>query len=105
MPYVTIDRMRMHYSECGSPDGPPILLLHGFTGTAGREWSRHVAAFSGRYRLILPDLRGHGRTDNPDGTAAMRHRRFAEDIVTLCHSLGIERAAFCGQSTGSMLQL
>ncbi|CAA9295194.1 MAG: hypothetical protein AVDCRST_MAG26-4404 [uncultured Chloroflexia bacterium] len=99
-----VDGMRMYYAEHGTPDGPPLVLLHGFTGT-GDFWSQQLAAFGAHYRLLVPDLRGHGRTDNPGGAAAMNHRQFAHDIIALCSVLGLERAAFCGESTGAMLQL
>ena len=61
---ITIDGMRMYYEEHGTPDGPPLVLLHGFTGT-GDFWSNQLTAFGAHYRLLVPDLRGHGRTDNP----------------------------------------
>ncbi|MDQ3328909.1 MAG: alpha/beta hydrolase, partial [Chloroflexota bacterium] len=88
----------------GIPDRPPLVLLHGFT-QIGALWTNQLAIFGDRYRLVVPDLRGHGRTDNPGGLATMNHRQFARDIVALCGALGIERAAFCGESTGAMLLL
>jgi pimeloyl-ACP methyl ester carboxylesterase len=79
-------------------------LLHGFLST-GDFWIHQLDTFGARYRLIIPDLRGHGQTDNPAGSAAMNHRQFARDIVGLCRELQITRAAFCGESTGAMLLL
>jgi pimeloyl-ACP methyl ester carboxylesterase len=105
MAYALLAGMRMYYEEAGRADGPPLVLLHGFTGTGAREWNQHLAPLGERYRLIVPDLRGHGRTDNPGGSAAMNHRQFARDIASLCDSLGVDRSAFCGQSSGSMLLL
>jgi pimeloyl-ACP methyl ester carboxylesterase len=104
MATIMIDGMRMYYAEHGTPNGPPLVLLHGLTQT-GDFWINQLAAFGAHYRLLVPDLRGHGRTDNPGGAAAMNHRQFAHDIIALCHALGLERAAFCGESTGAMLQL
>ena len=104
MAYLMIDGMRMYYAEHGTPDRPPLVLLHGFTLT-GDMWSNQLAAFGTHYRLLVPDLRGHGRTDNPGGPAAMNHRQFAHDIIALCRTLGLARAAFCGESTGAILQL
>ena len=104
MSFVTLDGMRMYYEEHGTPDSPPLVLLHGFIQT-GAFWANQLAAFGAHYRLLIPDLRGHGRTDNPGGVAAMNHRQFARDIIALCRALGVERAAFCGESTGAMLQL
>ncbi|HEX5503195.1 MAG TPA: alpha/beta hydrolase [Thermomicrobiales bacterium] len=104
MAYAEVGGLRMYYEEHGRADGPPLVLLHGFFGT-GAVWERQIGAFGDRYRLLVPDLRGHGRTDNPGGLAAMNHRQFARDVVGLCRARGIERAAFCGHSTGAMLLL
>jgi pimeloyl-ACP methyl ester carboxylesterase len=104
MPQAAVADLTMHYEEHGRPDGPPLVLLHNATGT-GARWQPQLAALGERYRLLVPDLRGHGRTANPGGLAAMNHRQFARDVITFCHALGIERAAFCGESTGAMLLL
>src|SRR5262249_15561522 len=104
MTSITLDGMRMYYEEHGAPNGPPLVLLHGFTQT-GDFWRKQLATFGAHYRLLIPDLRGHGRTANPGGTAAMNHRQFARDIIALCRALQVEEAAFCGESTGAMLQL
>lgn len=104
MPYVDLDGMRMYYAEHGRAEGPPLVLLHSFMAT-GDQWRRHLDAFGVRYRLIVPDLRGHGRSDNPAGLPAMNHRQFARDVVGLCRALGVDRAAFVGVSTGAMLLL
>lgn len=104
MTFAMIDDMQMHYAEHGKPDGMPLVLLHGFTLTGG-FWVNQLSTFGADYRLIIPDLRGHGRTANPDGGTAMNHRQFARDIIALCRALQIERAAFCGESSGAMLLL
>ena len=104
MPQATLGDLTMYYEEHGDRDGAPLVLLHGWGGVAD-VWRPQVDAFGARYRLIVPDLRGHGRTDNPGGPGAMNHRRFARDIIALCRALGVERAVFCGHSTGAMLLL
>jgi pimeloyl-ACP methyl ester carboxylesterase len=101
---LAIADLTMHYEEHGQPDGPPLVLLHAFTQT-GAMWQPQLDAFGARYRLLVPDLRGHGRTHNPSGLPAMNHRQFARDIIGLCRALDVERAAFCGASTGAMLLL
>src|SRR6266540_3607452 len=60
MSFVTLDGMRMYYEEHGTPDSPPLVLLHGFIQT-GAFWANQLAAFGAHYRLLVPDLRGHGR--------------------------------------------
>jgi pimeloyl-ACP methyl ester carboxylesterase len=104
MPYAAVNGLTMYYEEGGRPGGPPLVLLHGFTAAADM-WAGQLADFGARYRLIIPELRGHGRTNNPGGLAAMNHRQFARDVAALCRALAIEQAVFCGESTGAMLQL
>jgi pimeloyl-ACP methyl ester carboxylesterase len=101
MPYAAVNHLKMYYEEHGKPSGPPLVLLHGFSST-GDSWREQIEAFGARYRLIIPDLRGHGRTDNPGGLARMNHRQFARDAVALCGALGLAPAIFCGQSSGAM---
>src|SRR5215213_10026723 len=100
MPYATVGDLTMHYEEHGQPDGPPLVLLHVFTGT-GPMWRPQFDALGARYRLLAPDLRGHGGTANPAGLDAMVHRQFARDIIGFCRALGVGRAAFCGWSAGA----
>jgi pimeloyl-ACP methyl ester carboxylesterase len=94
----------MYYEVAGSPTSSTLLLLHGF-GQSGCQWVHQIAPFSERYHVLAPDLREHGRTNNPGGRVAMNHRQFAADIATFCDVLGIDRAAFCGESSGSILLL
>ena len=105
MAFITVGDVQMFYEDLGKPDGLPIIMLHGFTGTGRADWIHQIDSFGSSYRLILPDLRGHGRSSNPGGRAAMNHRQLASDVALLCDGLGIARAAFLGESTGSMLQL
>lgn len=104
MPHATVNGLTMYYEEHGLPAGPPLVLLHGFTAAADM-WTYQLAEFGARYRLLVPELRGHGRTDNPGGLPAMNHHQFARDVIGLCRTLSIEQAVFCGESTGAMLQL
>lgn len=104
MPHAAVADLTMHYEEHGCPDGPPLVLLHNATGT-GALWRPQLAALGAHYRLLVPDLRGHGRTANPGGLAAMNHRQLARDVIAFCRALGIERAAFCGESMGAVLLL
>jgi pimeloyl-ACP methyl ester carboxylesterase len=104
MPHIAVADMMVHYEEYGQSDSPPLVLLHNFTGT-GAMWRSQVAALGAHHRLLVPDWRGHGRTANPGGLAAMNHRQFTRDIAAFCRALGVERATFCGASSGAMLLL
>ena len=77
MPYATVDDLTLYYEEHGPPDGPPLVLLHEFDESGATTWAAQLPALGARYRLVVPDSRGRGRTDNPGSPAAMTHRRFA----------------------------
>lgn len=50
----------------GPAERAPVLLLHGL-GSSARDWEYQLPALLGRYRLLVPDLRGHGRSGKPRG--------------------------------------
>ena len=89
------------YVELGDPRGAPLLLLHGYTDTS-RSWSLTVPSLA-KYRLIIPDQRGHGASDAP--ACCYNLSAFADDARQLLDALGIERAAVAGHSLGSMVAI
>jgi pimeloyl-ACP methyl ester carboxylesterase len=97
-PMITMkDGAVLHVRDAG--EGEPLFLLHGLTGT-GSDWV-HVfepADLAG-YRVIAPDARGHGRSDDPKG--AFTFRRCALDVVELLDHLGIAKASAVGVSLGA----
>jgi pimeloyl-ACP methyl ester carboxylesterase len=97
MPTTTIDDIELHYEVRG--EGEPLLLLHGFFGSSA-DWVHlfELDELAQRYRLIMPDARGHGRTNNPSG--AFTHRRCAEDALRLLDHLGVDRCKAVGLSLG-----
>ena len=104
MTFATVGDLDMYYETAGSASLPPMLLLHGFGGCSA-SWESQIGPLSEHFRLIVPDLREHGRTNNPAGGSAITLRQFASDVANLCDCLGIRNAAFCGMSAGSILQL
>lgn len=80
-------------------DGPPLLLLHGFTG-CGDDFVHFfdVDALALDYQLVVPDLRGHGRTTSIG--AGFSHRQCAVDMLALLDLLGIDRCRAIGLSLG-----
>jgi pimeloyl-ACP methyl ester carboxylesterase len=83
-------------------DGPPLLLLHGYLGSSAM-WDPYLDELARHFRLIVPDLRGHGRSTNP--LSEFTHRQAALDIYALLDSLGIECTRAIGASTGGMTLL
>lgn len=95
-----VEGAEIHYEEHGS--GPPLVLLHGFMGCAD-TWEPHVARLAEHYRVIVPELRGHGRSTNPAGT--FTHRQSARDVLALLDRLGVGRFSALGISSGGMTLL
>jgi len=83
-------------------DGPPLLLLHGGSG-AGADWKYVFPEDPPGYRLIVPDLRGHGGSTNPSG--AFTFRQAALDMLELLDRLGIEQVQAIGLSGGGITLL
>jgi len=97
MPYASVNGIKLYFEEHGS--GVPLVLVHGFAG-AGIAWATLLPAFAERYRVIVPDLRAHGRSTGEPET--IHHRFFAADLVALLDYLDIDRAHFIGHSSGGM---
>jgi pimeloyl-ACP methyl ester carboxylesterase len=85
-------------------DGPPLLLLHGFFGASG-DWVHlfDLDELAKRWRLIMPDARGHGRSANPTGL--LTHRQAAADILALLDHLKLDRVKAVGLSFGGNILL
>lgn len=93
---VVVNDIEMHYETRG--DGEPLVLLHGFSGL-GRDWELIFPTPPPGYRLIAPDLRGHGRSTNPG--RLFTFRQAALDVLALLDKLGIERYKAIGLSGGA----
>lgn len=81
-------------------DGPPVVLLHPFPANHD-FWAPAADLLQARYRLIIPDLRGHGDSSPGDGAATME--KHANDLARLCDSTGIAKAVFAGVSIGGYI--
>ena len=90
--------LRMAYVEAGNPAGQPLLLLHGYTDTS-RSWSLVVPHLS-KYRLLMPDQRGHGATGAPE--CCYGPTQLADDARLFLDAMGVRQAAVIGHSGGSM---
>jgi pimeloyl-ACP methyl ester carboxylesterase len=93
---AVINDITLAYEDHGS--GPAVLLIHGFP-LCRLMWRPQIQALvAAGFRLILPDLRGFGETDAPAGPYSMEI--FADDIIALLDTLGIEQAIIGGMSMG-----
>ncbi|MFM8320753.1 MAG: alpha/beta fold hydrolase [Chloroflexota bacterium] len=98
--YIRVRDLEMYYEEYGS--GPLLILLHGGTSTSA-EWQANIPAFTCHFRVIAPDSRGHGRTNNPAGE--LSYRQMADDIAALVQALGLPRPLILGYSDGGQVAL
>jgi 3-oxoadipate enol-lactonase len=102
MPNVTLAKVRLHYRIDGDPDAPPLLLSNSL-GTALGMWEPQMAVLSSRFRVIRYDSRGHGRSEAPRGPYTIDD--LGRDALGLLDVLKVERAHFCGLSTGGAVGL
>ncbi|MEO8803656.1 MAG: alpha/beta hydrolase, partial [Rudaea sp.] len=95
MPKIEVDSTELYYECAGS--GPPLLLIHGL-GSSGDDWAFQLDDFSREHTLILPDLRGSGRSAKPHGPYTII--QFASDLWALLDALSIEHVDIVGFSLG-----
>jgi len=99
--HVDVNGCKIAYMEEGS--GEPIVLIHGLCGNAA-YWKYVLPRLAADYRVIVPDLRGHGDSDAPqDGPYTME--QMADDIAALLDHLQIEKATLFGHSLGGYVTL
>lgn len=87
----------LYYQEFGAADAPALVLLHS-GGLAGVEWQPQIAALSSRYRLIIPDLPGHGASPLDVPTLTLEH--IVASVLALLDRLHISSFYLCGSSLG-----
>ena len=102
MPFITTaDGTPLFYETSGA--GRPLLFIHGWA-MSGRVWHFQADAFAGSWRVIVPDLRGHGRSASTTA-GPLSMAGFAGDLATLCTGLELERATLVGWSMGVQVVL
>jgi len=102
----------MAYREVGPPDGPAVILLHGFPDT-GHAWDRVLPVLTQElpgYHIVIPDLRGLGDTSLPadpgcpaDPAGCFQFIDMARDIIAFMDARGIDRASVVGHSVGTLV--
>ena len=102
MPHVTVDGLDFWADVEGS--GPPVVLIHGFTGSR-TTWYDLVQAASKEFTTIAIDHIGHGRTASPASVDRYRMERTVDDLVEVVRQLGHERAMWVGYSMGGRTAL
>jgi pimeloyl-ACP methyl ester carboxylesterase len=104
MPDLDTGQAIVHYSDRGPHDVPPVMLLHAI-GYDHRAWQPVVAELERGYRVVAPDLRGHGRSSTPVDADEYSPARQALDVMALADHLGFELFALAGWELGGAVAL
>lgn len=104
MPEFTRDGFTTYYEEAGDAESPAVVLLHGFTSD-NRMWLPVVGELANEYRVIAPDMRGHGATTSPEDPESYSIEAYAEDLKALLDHLEVDICALAGCSFGGMVAL
>jgi pimeloyl-ACP methyl ester carboxylesterase len=101
VPSAELPQGPLFYEDSGT--GVPVLLLHELGGNA-RDWDRQAAALASRRRVVVPELRGHGRSPPPPGDTYTPFQH-AADIQGLIDRLALKRPWVVGLSLGGLVAL
>ncbi len=101
MPFATVNGLRLHYHLHGDA-GEPLVFVHGYTGDS-TDWRYQVEEFSGDYRVLVFDNRGHGESEAPADRGVYTIDNMADDAEQLIAELGFERYHLVGHSRGGAI--
>ena len=96
MPSMKVNDIEMYYETHGK--GKPLVMLHAFS-LSGKMWDQFIPEFKDHFKLILIDLRGHGKSTNP--SKVFTHRQSALDVYALLDKLRVKRFNALGFSSGA----
>jgi pimeloyl-ACP methyl ester carboxylesterase len=99
----SFDGTKIYYEVRGK--GKPVLLLHGFI-VNGNSWKRaalYTELLNAGYKVIVPDMRGNGKSDKPHDSTAYDNDAEAKDMIQLMALLKINKYSVVGYSRGSII--
>ncbi len=104
---ITANGIRTNYIEAGSPDNPPLILIHGSGPgvTAFANWNGVIPTLSDHFHIFAPDMVGFGYTDCPAALDDINMDVWVNHIGAFMDALGIASARFIGNSFGGALTL
>ncbi|MBP5860281.1 alpha/beta fold hydrolase [Streptomyces sp. LBUM 1484] len=100
MTLLDLGRIRLFCTSQGPSGAPTLLFVHGWGGD-GREWSPHAEALSDGFRVLVPDLRGHGRSEVPD--LGNTPQEMADDLAALIDTTNTGPVTAVGHSMGGQV--
>ncbi len=96
--WIDAGGLRTHVALAGPADAPPLFCVHGWP-QHWWAWRHVIGEFSDRYRIICPDLRGHGWTEAPrDG---YEKEQLATDLLALIDAMGLQKVTWAGHDWGA----
>ncbi|MGI4946855.1 MAG: alpha/beta fold hydrolase, partial [Janthinobacterium lividum] len=95
--FVNANGLTMHVQVDGPAAAPVLVLIHSL-GTSGHVWDAQAQALAGPFRVVRPDLRGHGLTAVTPGPYTIAG--MAADVIAALDALGIGQAHIGGLSIG-----
>ncbi|NSW52600.1 MAG: alpha/beta hydrolase [Anaerolineae bacterium] len=98
--FIEANGLHIYYEEHGA--GDPLIMLHGGLETS-QMWTSMLPDFATQFRVIIPDSRGHGRTDNPAGVFS--YPMMGADIAAFIKALGLSKPFIIGYSDGGQTAL
>jgi 3-oxoadipate enol-lactonase/4-carboxymuconolactone decarboxylase len=98
--FINVGDLTVHVRIDGAPGGEPLVMLHSL-GTTASVWDAQAEALAGSFRIIRPDMRGHGLTTSTPGPYSMA--QLAADVAGVMDALRIGAAHVAGISIGGMI--
>jgi pimeloyl-ACP methyl ester carboxylesterase len=98
VPFADVEGARLHYVDVGVGD-VPVVLLHAFP-LHSDMWAAQVACLAAGHRVIVPDLKGFGKSSAPEDTSTYSMADYVRQVVGLVQELGVERFVLGGLSMG-----
>ena len=92
--------MTLAHDDIGDRDAPPVILVHSL-GCDRRMWQAQVDALSPTLPRVAVDIRGHGRSEVPDGDYTLE--QLGRDVVDVADALSLETFHYCGLSIGGLI--
>ncbi len=103
--WQSADGLELYFRDYpGDADKPPVVCLHGLTRNS-RDFADLAAHLAGRYRVIVPEMRGRGRSEYAKDSATYSPAVYAQDVTALLKQEGIERFISIGTSMGGLITM
>ena len=94
----------LHVREWGNPNGPPLLLIHGWSQSHLCWQLQYTSDLAEEFRIVALDNRGHGQSEKPSALEAYNDGQlWADDIAAVIGTLGLQRPVLVGWSYGGFI--